>query len=86
MDFIPNHTSDEHWWFEQSRKATKEASNPYKDYYVWHDGRKGKNGTRMPPNNWVSITSAARWLDLAAVLMVDLTSIFVANYPPRYDY
>lgn len=32
MDLVVNHTSDEHKWFEQSRKS---KDNPYRDYYIW---------------------------------------------------
>ena len=32
MDLVVNHTSDEHNWFEESRKST---DNPYRDYYYW---------------------------------------------------
>lgn len=46
MDFVPNHSSDQHEWFKKSVK--REA--PFTDYYVW---RKGRRGT--PPNNWVSM-------------------------------
>lgn len=55
IDFIPNHTSDQHPWFTES-KAKKDQ---YKDYYIWHDG-KGSG----PPNNWKSIlaqNSASAW-------------------------
>ena len=51
MDFIPNHSSDQHPWFKESKKGG--ADNPYKDYYVWHDGIVGEDGKRKPPNNWV---------------------------------
>ena len=50
MDFVPNHTSKNHTWFEQSRKS---KDNEYADYYVWVDGTKG-----TPPNNWVCSCSA----------------------------
>jgi len=33
-DLIPNHTSDQHYWFQQSRLS---RDNPYRDYYVWSD-------------------------------------------------
>ena len=46
MDFVPNHTSRNHTWFQESRKG---ADNDYSDYYVWHAGNNGQ-----PPNNWVS--------------------------------
>ena len=47
MDLVINHTSDEHPWFIESR-STKD--NPYRDYYIWHPGKNGKE-----PNNWESI-------------------------------
>jgi alpha-glucosidase len=51
IDFVPNHTSDQHPWFVESR-ATKE--NPKRDWYVWRDGR----GPGVPPNNWRSSFAA----------------------------
>ncbi|CAH2002416.1 unnamed protein product [Acanthoscelides obtectus] len=51
LDFVPNHTSDQHDWFQKSVAGT----DRYKDYYVWKDGKYNKtNGVRLPPNNWVS--------------------------------
>lgn len=35
MDLVVNHTSDEHPWFQESRK---DRTNPYRDYYIWRDG------------------------------------------------
>lgn len=51
LDFVPNHTSDQHEWFRRST-----AGDPdFADFYVWHDGYPSKNGGRpSPPNNWVS--------------------------------
>lgn len=46
MDLVVNHTSDEHAWFIESRKS---RTNPYRDYYIWRDGKDGN-----PPNNWES--------------------------------
>lgn len=51
LDFVPNHTSDQHEWFQKSVNRTA----PYTDYYVWKDA-KYVNGKRQPPNNWVSLT------------------------------
>ncbi|GGC75866.1 alpha-glucosidase [Thalassobacillus devorans] len=53
MDLVINHTSDEHPWFMESR-ASKE--NPYRDYYIWHPGKEGKE-----PNNWGSIFGGSAW-------------------------
>lgn len=56
LDFVPNHTSDQHEWFQQSVK--KEGK--YADYYIWHKG-KTVNGTRQPPSNWKSIFRYSAW-------------------------
>ncbi|XP_060463294.2 amino acid transporter heavy chain SLC3A1 isoform X2 [Panthera onca] len=47
IDFIPNHTSDKHAWFQLSRTRT----GKYTDYYIWHDCTH-ENGITVPPNNW----------------------------------
>ena len=58
IDLVLNHSSDEHPWFEESRKS---KDNPYRDYYFW---RLGKNGG--PPNNWPSFFGGSAWqLDVA---------------------
>lgn len=54
MDLVANHSSDEHPWFVESRKAKE--NNPYRDYYIW---RKPKNGEE--PNNWLSFFSGSTW-------------------------
>jgi oligo-1,6-glucosidase len=53
MDLVINHTSDEHQWFEESRKS---KDNPYRDYYIWKDGKNGG-----PPNNWTSFFGGPAW-------------------------
>ncbi|WVE38328.1 alpha-amylase family glycosyl hydrolase, partial [Priestia megaterium] len=53
MDLVINHTSDEHPWFLESRSSKE---NPYRDYYIWHEGKDGKE-----PNNWESIFSGSAW-------------------------
>ncbi|XP_069689396.1 maltase A3-like [Periplaneta americana] len=57
MDFVPNDSSVEHEWFQLSLNRT----DPYTDYYVWHDGRILENGTRVEPNNWQSVFSGSAW-------------------------
>lgn len=46
MDLVVNHSSDEHIWFSEARKS---KDNPYRDYYIWCEGKNGKE-----PNNWGS--------------------------------
>jgi alpha-glucosidase len=53
IDLVINHTSDEHPWFIESRSSLK---NPKRDWYIWRDGKKGKE-----PNNWESIFSGSAW-------------------------
>ena len=53
MDLVVNHSSDEHEWFEESRKS---KDNPYRDFYIW---KKGKDGG--PPNNWKSFFGGSAW-------------------------
>jgi len=59
MDMVMNHTSDQHKWFLQSRSS---RTNPYRDWYVWHDG-KGETNTSKgePPNNWQSLFGHSAW-------------------------
>ena len=53
MDLVANHSSDEHAWFVESRKSKE---NPYRDYYIWRDGKEGKE-----PNNWSSFFTPSAW-------------------------
>lgn len=50
MDLVVNHTSDEHEWFQKSRRRIE----PYTDYYIWRPAK--KNGKL--PNNWTAILRA----------------------------
>uniref|UniRef100_A0A2C9K4R1 Glycosyl hydrolase family 13 catalytic domain-containing protein n=1 Tax=Biomphalaria glabrata TaxID=6526 RepID=A0A2C9K4R1_BIOGL len=57
MDFVPNHTSDQHDWFQKSlRKEGK-----YTDFYVWADGKLLDNETLIRPNNWLGIFGGTVW-------------------------
>ncbi len=53
MDFVPNHTSDEHEWFGKSQNRVES----FEDYYIWKDGKaqtKSKSDEDLQlPNNWV---------------------------------
>ncbi len=52
VDFIPNHTSDQHEWFQKSRRR-----EGHDDWYIWHPGHVDDNGERHPPNNWPCVFS-----------------------------
>jgi len=54
VDFVVNHTSDQHPWFKQSRSS---RTNPKRDWYVWKDG----GGPEKPPTRWTSIFGGYTW-------------------------
>ncbi|WP_157449944.1 alpha-amylase family glycosyl hydrolase [Bradyrhizobium sp. ARR65] len=54
LDLVPNHTSDQHPWFVESRSS---RNNPKRDWYLWRDGRPGG----QPPNNWLSDFGGSAW-------------------------
>ncbi|MDH6363822.1 alpha-glucosidase [Enterococcus sp. PF1-24] len=53
MDLVINHTSDQHYWFQEAKKS---MDNPYRDYYIWREGVEG-----ALPNNWQSIFGGSVW-------------------------
>jgi alpha-glucosidase len=57
VDLVPNHTSDQHAWFQAALAAA--PGSPARDMYIFKDG-KGQNG-ELPPNNWQSIFGGAAW-------------------------
>jgi alpha-glucosidase len=54
LDYVPNHTSDQHAWFAESRSSRDSAR---RDWYVWADA--APNGG--PPNNWLSRFGGSAW-------------------------
>ena len=54
LDWVPNHTSDQHPWFRESRSSRE---NPKRDWYVWHDAGPGST----PPNNWLAAFGGSAW-------------------------
>ena len=54
LDFVPNHSSDLHPWFLESRSS---RANPRRDWYLWADPAPGGG----PPNNWLSVFGGSAW-------------------------
>lgn len=54
LDLVPNHTSDQHPWFVESRKHRQ---GPKRDWYIWRD----PNPAGGPPNNWLSNFGGSAW-------------------------
>jgi len=54
LDFVPNHSSDQHPWFRESRS---DRTAPKRDWYVWRDPAPDGG----PPNNWVSLFGGPAW-------------------------
>jgi alpha-glucosidase len=54
LDLVPNHSSDEHPWFIESRSS---RDNPRRDWYIWKDARPDGR----PPNNWLSVFGGSAW-------------------------
>ncbi|HZD04786.1 MAG TPA: alpha-amylase family glycosyl hydrolase [Longimicrobiales bacterium] len=55
LDWVPNHTSDRHPWFVESRSS---RANPKRDWYLWRDPGPGGG----PPNNWrAAFTGESAW-------------------------
>jgi alpha-glucosidase len=54
LDFVPNHSSDQHPWFVESRSS---RGNPKRDWYIWRDPAPDGG----PPNNWISDFGGPAW-------------------------
>jgi alpha-glucosidase len=54
LDFVLNHSSDQHRWFLDSKSSRTSA---YRDWYVWRDGK----APGVPPNNWISDFGGSAW-------------------------
>ncbi len=54
LDFVVNHTSDQHQWFLDSKSSRTSA---HRDWYIWRDGKEPNE----PPNNWVSTFGGSAW-------------------------
>lgn len=57
MDMVLNHTSDQHPWF---KAALADKNSPYRDYYIFREGRR-KGKKLLPPTNWTSSFTGSAW-------------------------
>ena len=74
LDFVPNHTSDEHPWFVESKSA---HDSPKRDWYIWRDPAPGGG----PPNEWQSTFGGPAWRFDEATGQYVMTSF----YPQQID-
>jgi len=71
LDFVMNHTSDQHQWFIDSRSS---RTSKHRDWYIWRDGKStptsataalaggaGAPKQLQPPNNWLSLFGGSAW-------------------------
>src|ERR1700678_3137808 len=54
LDFVVNHTSDQHKWFLDSKSS---RTSEHRDWFIWRDGK----GPGQPPNNWTSTFGGSAW-------------------------
>ncbi len=54
LDFVVNHTSDQHKWFQNSKSS---KTSEHRDWFIWRDGK----GPGQPPNNWLSTFGLSAW-------------------------
>ncbi|MBN2197299.1 MAG: DUF3459 domain-containing protein [Polyangiaceae bacterium] len=54
LDLVPNHTSDDHPWFRESRSSRRSLK---RDWYIWHEPAPDGG----PPNNWLSEFGGSAW-------------------------
>jgi alpha-glucosidase len=74
LDFVPNHTSDKHPWFRESRRSRQD---PRRDWYIWRDARP-EGG---PPNNWLSLATGRNAWEWDAVTGQYYYHAFLAEQP-----
>lgn len=77
MDFVANHTSDQHDWFLDSRSS---KTSTKRDWYIWQPAKYDADGNRQPPNNWGQILGDA---NSAWVWDEETQEYFLALFTPE---
>ena len=58
LDYVPNHSSDQHPWFQEARGS---RTNAKRDWYVWRDAQRSGAPEGAPPNNWIAVFGGPAW-------------------------
>ncbi|MGH6930680.1 MAG: alpha-amylase family glycosyl hydrolase, partial [Dongiaceae bacterium] len=74
LDFVPNHTSGRHPWFQEARRS---RSDPRRDWYIWRDPRPDGG----PPNNWMSLATGRNAWEFDATTGQYYYHAFLAEQP-----
>lgn len=74
LDWVPNHSSDQHPWFVESRRS---RTDPKRDWYVWRDPAPDGG----PPNNWNSAFKGARAWTFDDATQQYYLHLFLAEQP-----
>lgn len=59
VDIVPNHTSDQHAWFQEALASPKGSAA--RDRYIFRDGPMGEDGKSTPPSDWVAMFGGPQW-------------------------
>ena len=78
MDLVVNHTSDQHEWF---KSALKDKNSPYRDYYIFKQGKKNSKGGFDYPNNWESNFTGPAWEEVPGEEGMFYLHIFTKQQP-----
>jgi alpha-glucosidase len=71
IDFVPNHTSSDHPWFQE---ALENPASEKRDYYIFRSDEDG-----APPNNWLSVFGGSAWEPVSG----DMTQYYLHSFLPE---
>lgn len=59
VDIVPNHTSDQHAWFQEALASPKGSAA--RNRYIFRDGPVDEDGNSLPPSDWVAMFGGSQW-------------------------